>query len=226
VSGILLFLGAKRFFLLNKNLSNALDRLKPHKALKIFENFYKASLRRKKLYKEFKGDKKGYIYMIVNKLNGKCYVGSTRSVKVRLYNYFNIRVSSRAKRKTYLYLPNKALFSTLTVLLSSTRILNPQGDEEIPQDLLNPMFVTGFTDAEGYFLIIIRKSPKYAVGWRVEVRFGISLHKKDLAVLQLIKNYFNGVGNINKERETSVQYHVTTLQDLTNIIIPAERGAF
>lgn len=46
------------------------------------------------------------------------------------------------------------------------------------------------------------------------------MHKKDLAILQLIKNYFNGVGNINKERETSVQYHVTTLQDLTNIIIP------
>jgi len=28
--------------------------------------------------------------MIVNKLNGKCYVGSTRSIKVRLYNYFNL----------------------------------------------------------------------------------------------------------------------------------------
>lgn len=88
----MLFLGS--FFFINKNLSNALDRLKPNKALKIFENFYKD---RKELYKEFKGDKKGYIYMIVNKLNGKCYVGSTRSIKVRLYNYFNIALAVMQK---------------------------------------------------------------------------------------------------------------------------------
>lgn len=78
----------------NKNLSNALDRLKPNKALKIFKNFYED---RKELYKEFKGDKKGYIYMIVNKLNGKCYVGSTRSIKARLYNYFNITLAALQK---------------------------------------------------------------------------------------------------------------------------------
>lgn len=28
--------------------------------------------------------------MIVNKLNGKCYVGSSRSLKTRLSNYFNL----------------------------------------------------------------------------------------------------------------------------------------
>lgn len=73
--------------IVNKNITNALDRLKPNKALKTYTNFYND---RKELYMEFKGDKKGYIYMIVNKLNGKCYVGSTRSMKVRLYNYFNL----------------------------------------------------------------------------------------------------------------------------------------
>ena len=35
--------------------------------------------------------------MIVNKLNGKCYVGSTRSIKVRLYNYFNIGLAAIQK---------------------------------------------------------------------------------------------------------------------------------
>jgi hypothetical protein len=57
VSGILLFLVS--FILLNKNILNALDRLKHNKALKIYENFYKD---RKDLYKEFKEDKTGYIY--------------------------------------------------------------------------------------------------------------------------------------------------------------------
>nr|YP_009254046.1 hypothetical protein [Hypomyces aurantius]ANC62731.1 hypothetical protein [Hypomyces aurantius] len=92
VSGVLLFLGS--YILLNKNILNALDRLKPNKSLKIYENFYKD---RKDLYKEFKGDKKGYIYMIVNKLNGKCYVGSSRSIKTRLYNYFNLALAAAQK---------------------------------------------------------------------------------------------------------------------------------
>jgi hypothetical protein len=85
------------FFLIaikNKNMLNALDKLKPNKALKVFTNFYND---RKELYKEFKGDKKGYIYMIVNKLNGKCYVGSTRSIKVRLFNYFNLALVEAQK---------------------------------------------------------------------------------------------------------------------------------
>lgn len=107
VSG-LLFLGS--FILLktvNKNIHNALDRLNPNKALKIYANFYRD---RKELYNVFKGDKKGYMYMIVNKLNGKCYVGSSRSIKVRLYNYFNLAllavqkgrpISSEARKGCY-----------------------------------------------------------------------------------------------------------------------------
>lgn len=89
---MLLFLGS--LILLNKNIQNVLDRLSPYKALKIFENFYKD---RKILYQEFKGDKRGYIYLIVNKLNGKCYVGSTRSIKSRLYNYFNLALAAMQK---------------------------------------------------------------------------------------------------------------------------------
>src|SRR5438034_4019970 len=92
---MLLFLGS--FFLLNninKNILNALDKLKPNKALKIYTNFYNDI---KELYKEFKGDRKGYIYMIVNKLNGKSYIGSSKSIKVRLYNYFNLALLEAQK---------------------------------------------------------------------------------------------------------------------------------
>lgn len=80
--------------IVNKNIINTLDKLKPNKALKVYNNFYTD---RKELYKEFKGDKKGYIYIIINKLNGKCYVGSTRSIKVRLYNYFNLALLEAQK---------------------------------------------------------------------------------------------------------------------------------
>ena len=68
------------------------------------------------------------------------------------------------------------------------------------------MFITGFTDAEGLFIILITKNSKFKIGWRVEAILLNSFHKKDLVLLQLIKNYFNGIGNINKERINSVQY--------------------
>lgn len=87
-------------------------------------------------------------------------------------------------------------------------------------DLLNPYLITGFTDAGGSFIIIIRKSPKHKTGWRVEAVFQIGLHKKDKAVLEHIQKFFEGIGNIYKHGKDTMQYKVTNLQDLTNIIIP------
>ena len=63
---------------------------------------------------------------------------------------------------------------------------------------LDPNFITGFVDAEGYLVISIQKEPKNKTGWTIKSRLSISLHKKDLAILEQIKNYFKGVGNISK----------------------------
>jgi len=59
-----------------KNILSVIDRIKPGKVIKIYENFYAD---RKELYKEYSGIKKSFLYVIVNKLNAKCYVGSTRT---------------------------------------------------------------------------------------------------------------------------------------------------
>lgn len=82
--------------IVNKNILSVIDRVKPGKVLKVHENFYND---RKELYKEYKGDKKSFIYVIVNKLNGKCYVGSTRSIKNRIVNYFNLAHIASQKGK-------------------------------------------------------------------------------------------------------------------------------
>ena len=55
--------------------------------------------------------------------------------------------------------------------------------------ILNPWFVTGFTDAEGCFTIKLDKNAKRKVGWRVQACFEITLHKRDLILLQKIQ-YF------------------------------------
>ena len=82
---------------------------------------------------------------------------------------------------------------------------------------LNPYFVTGFTDAEGSFIVTIRKRPKSKLGWGIEAVYTIVLHLKDKAILELIQKYFGGRGNIYVGKD-SVTYSVSSLKDLTWII--------
>lgn len=55
---------------------------------------------------------------------------------------------------------------------------------------LNPWFITGFSDAEGCFHVSIVDKAGLKAGKSVRVLFQISLHKKDKALLDQIKNYF------------------------------------
>ena len=85
---------------------------------------------------------------------------------------------------------------------------------------LNPNFLTGFVDAEGSFIAIIRKEPRNKTGWRVEVRLSIGLHKKDAALLELIKYSLGGVGDIAPQGKDSIQYRVSSIKDLIDVVIP------
>ena len=85
---------------------------------------------------------------------------------------------------------------------------------------LNPYFVTGFSDAEASFIILILKEPKNKTNWTVKTRFSIGLHKKYTLILELIKSYFGGVGTISPQNKESVQYRVGYLKDLNEKIIP------
>ena len=55
---------------------------------------------------------------------------------------------------------------------------------------LNSGWITGFVDGEGYFTIGISKN-KNKVGWQVKLEFGISIHKKDIAILKQIQKHFS-----------------------------------
>lgn len=98
---------------------------------------------------------------------------------------------------------------------------------------LNPGFITGFTDGDGSFMIIVRKYPKLRLGWRISARFAIVAHKRDLDLLKLIKSYFSShleqslrsgpkgqeVGAIY-DHEGGLQYLIDSVKFLTEIIIP------
>jgi len=73
------------------------------------------------------------------------------------------------------------------------------------------------TDAQACFMLFLRKSSEYKMGYQVQAMFKIALHKKDHNLLQIIQNFF-GVGKITKHGDTSLQYTVKSLSDLQRII--------
>ena len=85
--------------------------------------------------------------------------------------------------------------------------------------LIQPWFITGFTDAEGCFLIILRKANNN-LGWKLEANFTINLHKRDLELLKLIQIYFEGVGRIGKERNGCCDYTIGSLDQILTKLIP------
>jgi len=84
---------------------------------------------------------------------------------------------------------------------------------------LEPLFISGFTDAEGCFLVIIRKSPKSLLGWQIEVNFTINLHVRDLELLNLIKAYFEA-GWMGKERNGYCDFTIGSLDQIITKVIP------
>lgn len=57
-----------------------------------------------------------------------------------------------------------------------------------PSNHINPHYLTGFIDGEGCFNITINKNRELATGWRVNPVFKISLHNRDIALLEQMKN--------------------------------------
>lgn len=85
--------------------------------------------------------------------------------------------------------------------------------------LIDPWFISGFIDAEGCFSIRVRKSIKTKIGWHVECIFSINLHSRDYPLLKEIQAYFGGVGIII-EGKNSCGYYVSSIEQLTTVIIP------
>jgi hypothetical protein len=82
---------------------------------------------------------------------------------------------------------------------------------------LNPWFISGFTDAEGCFSIKIQPNAKLKTKWRVRPVFSITLHKKDLSLLEAIKKNL-GVGKISKSEKKAITYAVDSIKDIPIIL--------
>jgi len=84
---------------------------------------------------------------------------------------------------------------------------------------LKPYWVTGFTDAEGTLTIVIDKVQKRKLGWRIQSKFQICLHVRDLPLLLKIQQFFRGIGSVSISGDLAF-YSVSSVKDLVNIIVP------
>jgi LAGLIDADG endonuclease len=85
----------------------------------------------------------------------------------------------------------------------------------------SPWFITGFTDAEGYFGINMFTNERALAKTGIRFRFRIELHSKDIVLLCAIKNFFK-VGNISKIRKNKLHFifEVSSIDEINNVIIP------
>lgn len=85
--------------------------------------------------------------------------------------------------------------------------------------VLHLWFITGFSDAEGTFIITITKNSKLYVGWKVKVMFKIGLDIKDYDLLQCIQGFF-GVGKVTLDtKNNTCVFQVHVLKEIVEVIL-------
>lgn len=86
------------------------------------------------------------------------------------------------------------------------------------KESIDPWFLTGFTDAEGCFMVNVTKAPKLRAGWRIQPVFQIGLHSRDEELLNNIQNYFCGYGFMTKLTKSSIIFRIFSLEQLDKVI--------
>ena len=81
-------------------------------------------------------------------------------------------------------------------------------------------YITGFVDGEGCFMISFNKREKMKTGIEIRPSFSIAQHKRNLKVLELIRDYF-GCGAIRfSKKDQCYKYEVRSIGDIRKKIIP------
>jgi hypothetical protein len=91
--------------------------------------------------------------------------------------------------------------------------------------IVNPGVSSGLIDGEGSFTIVVDKNKVRKLGWRVQLKFQMGLHTKDLNLLCLLQQYLGGgIGSIHlASNRDMVNYSIDLIKDLNNLITYLEK---
>ena len=126
------------------------------------------------------------------------------------YLDFSLQV---VKFKTKFCSSNSGVGNALTARNYSTLVATPQCSVENYK--LDPWWVTGFVDGEGHrcFTVPIVQNKNLNAGWEVKPGFQIGQHKREIALLEEIKNFL-GVGKIYRYGPQAIQLQIKSLKEL------------
>jgi len=86
--------------------------------------------------------------------------------------------------------------------------------------MLNPYYVTGFTEGEGSFYVSVSPRKLESVKWEVRPTFSLSQNKESRGILYQVKDFF-GCGSVRPStRDNTYRYEVRNLKELNRMIIP------
>lgn len=89
---------------------------------------------------------------------------------------------------------------------------------------INPWVWSGLIDGEGSFSIILVKNKTRKLGWGVEPKFKLGLHRKDYNVLSQLQLFLGGAGAIYLARKREfVNYSISSIKDLNKLIVHLEK---
>lgn len=90
--------------------------------------------------------------------------------------------------------------------------------------IVNPGVWSGFIDGEGSFSIIVDRNKTRKLGWRVQLKFQLGVHAKDLNLLYLLQQYLGGIGSIHLSKTRDVvNYSIDSIEDLNKLIVYLEK---
>ncbi len=93
---------------------------------------------------------------------------------------------------------------------------NPIGADN-QQESLSPEWVVGFVDGEGCFFVGINRQPTMKVGWQVLPEFRVVQHKRDVAILERLREFF-GCGQITTNHGDRKELRIRGLKELERVV--------
>lgn len=99
-------------------------------------------------------------------------------------------------------------------------VATPGNPERGMASIPDPNWVSGFVTGEGNFDVKITKSLTHKLGYRVSLRFRVSQHVRDKALMESLKLYLNS-GSVYKYAQTpDFVYICYAFSEVKNQIIP------
>jgi len=85
---------------------------------------------------------------------------------------------------------------------------------------LPPWFITGLTEGEGSFSVSFNRRKRLKVGIETRPSFSLTLHRRDLRLLESVQAYFQCGGIRYSRSDGTYKYEVRAVSDLARRVVP------